>query len=101
VGGASAIDPAPGTPAVIDCAGSTPGRRTPKVVLQEAHWMRRRGGVSATTANLSLVPHPGHVTLNDEGEAKDCWLILDRLGRFSKLDFLSILPRLLPLPAAF
>ena len=66
--------------------------------------MRRRGGISATTANLSRVPHPGHVTLNDEGEAKDCWLILDRPERFSGSNFSSILPRLsplLPLPAAF
>ena len=56
-------------------AGSAPGRRTPKIVLQDEHWMRRRGGISAITAKRSRVPHPGHVTLNDDGEAKDCWLI--------------------------
>lgn len=66
--------------------------------------MRRRGGISATTAKRSLVPHPGHVTLNDEGEAKDCWLILDRPERLSNLDLplhLTSTSPLLPLPGSF
>jgi hypothetical protein len=59
--------------------------------------MRRRGGISAATAKRSLVPHPGHVTLNDEGEAKDCWLILIGPERISDSVYPSILPRLSPL----
>src|SRR5690242_19443392 len=59
--------------------------------------MRRRGGISATTAKRSRVPHPGHVTLNDEGEARDCWLILNRPERVSHSGYPDIFPRLYPL----
>jgi hypothetical protein len=46
--------------------------------------MRRRTGISAATEKRSLVPHPGQVTLNDDGEAKDCWLILNQPGSSSQ-----------------
>lgn len=66
-----------------DDAGSTPGRRTPKVVWQDEHWMRTRGGISRLTENRSRNPQPVQVTVKDDGDTADCWLILDRQGEAS------------------
>src|SRR5262245_810127 len=74
VGGAS-----PSEATVGPSAGSTPGRRTAKVLWQEEHWMRIRAGISAPRAKRSRCPQPGQRTLKNDGETEEGWVML-RLG---------------------
>jgi hypothetical protein len=51
------------------------------VAWQEEHWIRRRGGIPASTVKRSRVPQPGQLTLKDDGDSGKLWFILDRSER--------------------